>query len=241
MCRAEPGAASTAAAELRRHPGATQRAMGVPMSDGPSGSPFPPPDLDPLLSKGDQPANVAAGDAPAEAPMRRGRPRRAFVGLLVVTAVLAGTLATTAVLRSGDDGGTAAIAPGRVPDVSVTAKPPSSAALPSPVLVIDITVDSGGRQSSPCSEGQPSGTATRRRRCGFTPDRTGSGSPSRTRPRPGVTGSESSSRALPAARSRSNVPSDSRALSPRRRLRRDAPARPLRLRESGTASRRAEA
>jgi hypothetical protein len=77
--------------------------------------------------------------------MRRGRSRRAFVGLLVVTAVLAATLATTAVLRSGGDGGTAAIAPGRVPDVSVTAKPPSSAALPSPVLVIDITVDSGGR------------------------------------------------------------------------------------------------
>ncbi len=104
------------------------------MSQGPSGSPFPPPDLDPLLSQGDD-AEAAAPEAPARAGRAAGFSRRGLVGaLLAVAVVSAATLATTAVLVTGKDSS---------PNVAVAAHRVAGASSPS-LLTIDISVASAG-------------------------------------------------------------------------------------------------
>ena len=70
---------------------------GRSVSQGQSGSPFPPPDLDPLMSRGEE-----AAPTPAAAP-RRGR-RTLLVGVLLIFTVLAATLGTSAVLFSAHGG-----------------------------------------------------------------------------------------------------------------------------------------
>jgi hypothetical protein len=120
------------------------------MSQGPSGSPFPPPDLDPLLSQADE-AEAAAPEAPARAGRPAGFSRRGLVGALLAVAVVStATLATTAVLVTGKDSSPngiasnrAAIAPRHVADVSVTAHRVAGTSSRS-LLTIDISVASAG-------------------------------------------------------------------------------------------------
>lgn len=110
------------------------------MSEGPSGSPFPPPELDQVLSQ----AEAEPTGAPAQA--RRRISRNGFLGaLLLLTLVLAGTTATVALHGNGDStGGRAAIASERLAHVSVSTQR-LAGARPSPVwLSIGITVVSRG-------------------------------------------------------------------------------------------------